>query len=94
MSKPKPRPKTGNRGYHNRQSCKETMADSWSQEAEDLLRQANEELGAFLHKLLDNTRSLHLRTAARLLVKCADTMDVVKELKGETLLPYVQEAET
>ena len=88
------KPKTGNRGYHNRQSCKETMTDSWSQEAEDCLRKANEELGAFTNKLLDNSQSLHLRNAARLFIMCADRMDYVKKLKGETLIPFIdKEAE-
>ena len=90
MSETKPKPKTGNRGYHNRQSARETMGDSWSQEAEELLREANAELGSFTHKHLDNTRSLHLRKAARLLTKCADTMDYVKELKGESLMPHLK----
>ena len=83
------KPKTGNRGYHNRQSCKETMADSWSKEAEECLREANKELSAFTNKLLDNSRSLHLRKAAYQLIMCADRMDNVKKLKGETLIPFI-----
>jgi len=87
------KPKPSNRGYHNRQSCKETMAESWSQEAEQCLREANERLGQAIHPKLTTTMSLNLRHAARLLVMCADRMDFVKELKGETLNPYLQEAE-
>jgi len=90
--KPKPK-KTGNRGYHNRQSCKETMAESWSQEAEECLREANHELGAAVHPDLTVTMSLNLRNAARLLVMCADRMDYVKGLKGETLLPHLEGGE-
>ena len=86
-----PKPKTGNRGYHNRQSCKETMANSWSQEAEDVLREANEALGRSIHPHFKDTMSLHLRKAARLLVMCADRMDYVKKLKGETLIQFIDE---
>ena len=89
------KPKTGNRGYHNRQSCKETMGDSWSQEAEECLREANEELGMAIHPHLQNTITLHLRKAARLLIMCADRMDYAQQLKGETLIPFIDKgAET
>ena len=70
------------------------MGDSWSQDAEQCLREANERLGQAIHPHLQNTMSLNLRKAARLLVMCADRMDFVKSLKGETLLPYVKEAES
>lgn len=86
-----PKPKYSNRGYHNRQECKETMADSWSQGAEECLREANEYLGHAIHPHLTNVMSLNLRKAARLLVMCADRMDFVKELKGETLIPHLKE---
>ena len=85
------KPKTGNRGYHNRQSCKETMANSWSQEAEECLREANEALGRAIHPHFTNTMSLHLRKAARSLVMCADRMDHVKNLRNETLIPFIDE---
>ena len=91
MSETKPKPKTGNRGYHNRQSARETMGDSWSQEAEECLREANNELGRAIHPYLQATMSLHLRKAARQLVMCADRMDHVKKLKGETLIPFIEE---
>ena len=85
-----PKQKYSNRGYHNRQSCKETMADSWSKDAEQCLKEANESLGQAVHPDLTVTMSLNLRKAARLLVMCADRMDFVKSLRGETLLPHLK----
>ena len=87
MSKTKPK------DYHNRTQAKQTEGKSFDDEALVCIEDGLRELRLFRNKHIGG-RSYTLRKAALAFNMAADRMDYAKNLKGETLEPFIsKEAE-